>query len=784
MAVSTAQTGRTFGVRLRTLRESAGLSQEELAERAHLSSHAVSALERGTRTRPYPHTVRALADALSVSDEDRAALIAAVPSRRREKRAPVDAAPSARNQPLPRPATSMRGRDSELTALVERLRSRDERLVTLTGTGGVGKTRLALAVASTAEAGFDDGVFYVELAPVLDPDAVLPAIADAVDAGTPEHGLSTNAVVAQLRDQRVLLVLDNFEHLLAASSQVATLIESLPGLTVLVTSRAPLRVRGEVEVLVEPLGIPQSSTAAADLRGSPAVDLFLERAAAVSPGWGMTDADAGHVAAICVRLAGIPLALELAAARARFLDPASLAARLDDVALDGARDLPARQRTMTATLDWSHGLLGPDEQALLRLLSVFAGGVRLDDLEAVAARAGTVDPDNVLRLLQALSEQSLVVSSPSDVPTRHRLLEPVAQYARARLVDAGEEDGVICAHAEHFLSLAEEAAPQYQRAAQVAWIARIDAEHPNVSAAIERSLAAGRINDAARFGWALWLYWWLRGHLVHGRRLMEATLAHDVDPALRGQADLAAATMCFALDDIDASRAWWIAAEADALGDPLTMTNSVAGQGLAALASGDVAGAGALFERALPYAEQAGDAGEWTWALTHSWLGTVAMLSGDQERAAEHLEQGLASARRRGDRLAIYVALYNLSQVEISRGRHEVARSHLAEGMQLSLETGDHANLAYFLESQAVLEAADGTHARVPLLLGAAQGIREAIGSRGYGYYRPDPAAPLQVADQARTHLGADRFDDALDLGRSMTPEDAARLARGDRRQS
>ena len=300
MDVSTAQNATTFGERLRALREAAGLSQEELAERAQLSSHAVSALERGTRTRPYPHTIRALADALSVSDDDRAALIAAVPSRRRDKPEPVDAAPSGRVRPLPRPATSLRGRDKDVSGLVQRLRDGNDRLVTLTGTGGVGKTRLALAVAAAAEPAFDDGAVYVELAPLLDADAVLPAIADAVDAGTPEHGLPMNAVAAQLRDQRLLLVLDNFEHLLAAAPQVAVLIESLPRLTVLVTSRAPLRVRGEVEVLVEPLSIPSHDASGPDEDGSAAVELFLERAAAVSPGWGTSDTDGAHVADICV----------------------------------------------------------------------------------------------------------------------------------------------------------------------------------------------------------------------------------------------------------------------------------------------------------------------------------------------------------------------------------------------------------------------------------------------------------------------------------------------------
>ncbi len=771
--MSTAGQG-SFGSRLRLLRESAGLSQEELAERAGLSSHAVSALERGTRTRPYPHTVRALADALGASDEDRSALVAAVPARSRATRA-ADAA-HGRSRELPVPPTTLLGRDADVVRVGEMVRG--HRLVTLTGTGGVGKTRLALAVGAGLRDRFADGVAYVELAPLLDPDAVLPAIADAVDAApTPDRDPAA-AVVEQLRGRQLLLVLDNVEHLIGVAPRVAGLIEATPGLTVLATSRAPLRVRGEVEVAVEPLGLPVDDEPADS--ESPAVRLLLERAGSVSPGWGSASGDAAAVAAICVRLAGIPLAIELAAARCRLLDPRTLLERLDEAMLAGGRDHPERQRTMRATLDWSYGLLTPEEQALLRLLSVFVGGFRLDDLERVVELYGGIGPNDVLCVLEALAEQSLVTTeTTTGGGPRHRLLEPVAQYARARLDDAGEGERANSAHAAYFLNLAEDNGPRYRDGGQVDALARIDAEHPNLTAAIERVLAAGDAASAGRFCWALWMYWWLRGHHVHGRRLSEAALAGDLPPDVRPRAELAAATMSFAMDDVPAARVHWLAAEEHAGDDHVSVANAVAGVGLSALAVGDLAEAAECFVRALPAAEAGGADGEWTAGLSLIWLGTVALLNGDPDGAVEHIERGLVLARRRGDRLSVYIALYNLSQVELTRRANDRARRHLEEGMRLSLETGDLANLAYLLDATAVLEAADGTHARVPLLLGAAQGIRETIGSRGYGYYRPDPDAMAAAEAEARSHLGSDRYDDALDVGRGRRPEEAVALALG-----
>ena len=488
--------------------------------------------------------------------------------------------------------------------------------------------------------------------------------------------------------------------------------------------------------------------------------------------------DRPAVVGLCVRLAGIPLALELAAARARLLEPDELLDRLDLALLTGARDLPERQRSLRATLDWSHGLLTAAEQRLLRLLSVFVDGFRLEDVEGVVALTGGLEGSEALGALEGLVEQSLVVSSPVDAGgSRHRLLEPVARYARDRLQESGESRSTTAAHARHFRDVAETLAPRYRDGGQIDALARVDREHRNLTAAVERSLAEGDATTAARLTWALWMYWWLRGHLTLGRRLAESALAHELPPGVLPRAELAAATMAFALDDVAAAKAWWSSALAHAGDDPVTRANAVAGEGLVALARADLATAAERFELALPIAERAGADGEWTRALSLIWLGTVRLLEGDAGGAVAHIEQGLASARERGDRLTSYIALYNLSQVEMERGDHARAREHLEEGVRLSRETGDLANLAYLLDATAVLEAARGAHARVPLLLGAAQAIRETIGARGYGYYRPDPAATQGAAREARQVLGAEPYDDAVDLGRRLSPEDASELA-------
>ncbi len=789
-----ARAARTpLGDRLRALRQAAGLTQEELAERAGVTAHAVSALERGTRTRPHPHTLRSLARALHTSDRDLALLRAAVTPPEPPALATVSAdAGSASQVPavssacwgqpsaLPAPPTVLVGRAREVATLTEILRRADTPLVTLTGPGGVGKTRLAVAVAHALADGFPDGVSFVPLAALSTPVLVMPTVGRALGIADLDSVDAQAAVAEHLRPLRHLLVLDNFEHLATAAPQVVALATACPSLAVLVTSRAALRVRGETEFPVQPLALPaEGRPGVAAVLASPAGALFLARARAVRPGFAVTDDNVAAVTAVCRRLAGIPLALELAAARLRYLEPEVLLARLDDaMARDGARDLPARQRTMRATIDWSYQLLDPAEQQLFRRLSVFTGGFTLEAAEHVGT-CRLLDGPQVLGLLESLVEQSLVAVHHHDGHLRYGLLEPIAQYARDLLDRAGEAAEADGAHAEFYLGLAEWAAPGYQRSEQLDRLARMDPETANTALAIERSLDHGDAVTAGRMCWALWLFWWLRGHLLLGRRLSETALANERLPdTARARVLAAAGAMAFALGDNPAAgRLWQQAFDlGQAVGDRVVAAHTLPGVGVVALAQGDLAAAETALTRALSLAADTGAEAEWPGDLTRIWLGTVRMLGGDPVGAVSCIERGLASARRRGDRLTSYIALYNLSQAALAQGDHVRARTYLSEGIELSHQTRDAANLAYFFELLAVA-AVDDQAPGVATLLGAAQSMREIAGAEVYGYYRPDQALTEAAAGRARAVLGADGYDDHVDAGRALDLDAAVAYA-------
>jgi predicted ATPase len=568
----------------------------------------------------------------------------------------------------------------------------------------------------------------------------------------------------------------------------------------------------ETEFPVQPLALPtERDPGVAALAASPAGALFTARARAVSPGFAVTGDNVAAVAAICRRLAGIPLAIELAAARLRYLEPEILLARLDDaMARDGARDLPARQRTMRATIDWSYQLLDPAEQQLFRRLSVFTGGFTLDAAEHVGACPSPdqiSDGADVLGRLEALVEQSLVLVTRDGGRLRYGMLEPIAQYAGDLLDRTEEAPQVHAAHATYYLHLAERAAPHYRQAEQLDWLARMDPETANTTLAIERSLDHHDSVTAARLCWALWLFWWLRGHLLLGRRLTDATLAHEhLHGATRARTLAAAGAMGFALGDTSAAGRLWEQAFDLAIdvGDRTAAAHSLPSIGIVALATGDLRAAEATLTRALALAADVGTEAEWAAGLAHIWLGTVRMLRGDPVAAIGSIEHGLASARRRGDRLTSYIALYNLAQAALTQGDRQRARGHLHEGIKLSQQTRDVANLAYFFELLAVVDAAppadpvavgpadraiddaghehvhDTAHmeaARVATLLGAAQTLREAAGAAVYGYYRPDEALTRQAAGHARATLGDDGYDDLVDSGRALDLDDAVAYA-------
>jgi predicted ATPase/DNA-binding XRE family transcriptional regulator len=775
----TASHDPSFGARLRRLREVAGLTQEELAERAGLSAKGISDLERGARRRPRPHTVRALADALELSENERAALVAAVPKRG----GATQAAPVVTEDTLPTPPAPLVGRERELEEVTGFLRRREVRLLTLTGTGGVGKTRLALEAAQDARELFPDGVAFVALAPLNDAEFVVPSVVRSFGLRETAGQSPREALRAHLQAKRLLLTLDNFEHLLEAAPEVLWLIETCPNLTVLVTSRAPLRVGGEQEYPVPPLELPVTTRdpSVEEVLGSPSGRLFVERARAASPTFSLTEANAAPVASICWRLAGLPLALELAAAKVRFLSPSILLARLDRaLSTSWSRNVADRQRTMRATLDWSHDLLNQPEQALFRRLAVFAGGFTLEAAEAVGPTGGAAVED-VLGLLGALVEQSLVAAESggegAEEP-RYGMLEPVRQYALEKLEESSEANVARRSHTAFFLDLAEQAYPKLRGPHQAKWLDRLEREHGNLRAAMGWALSAGETETATRLGWALWVFWWLRGYQREGRRWMEVLLEYDVPANLRAIALAVVGTMDYTQGNYESSESHLqeSLALARRVGDKVRAAHAGYILGLLALNGQDLEAARLRLEEALSLYLEIGGDGQMV-SSVRSHLGVLLLIQGDLDRAAVMMEEGLALARKLGDRLGINNALYLLAQVAQAKGDHDLAGRRFEEGVRLSEEMGDRVNLGYFLEGLAVVVGVRGEAKRSARLFGAAEASLRAVEAPVYDYYEPNRSLYERIKATVRSRLSEATFEEVRAEGQAMTFEQAVDCA-------
>ncbi len=687
---------------------------------------------------------------------------------------------------LPLELTSFIGREREVAG-VKRLLS-DRRLLTLCGPGGSGKTRLALAVAQDLVESFEGGVWWVELAPVSDPDLVPQAVAQAL--GVPEApDLSpTEALAGHLGNKKTFLGLDNCEHLVEECAMLAdALLRSCHSLRILTTSREPLRTAGETNFMVPSLSVPDPGRlpSTAELAGYEAVGLFVERARDVDSGFALAEGNASAVARLCDELDGIPLAIELAAARTRVLSVEQILQKLENplrLLTAGSRTAAARHQTLRATLRWSYELLDEQERELFERLSVFAGGWDMEAAEVVGA-GGPVEEGRVLDLLSALVDKSLVVVEPSPLDAgalRYGMLEPIRQYALERLLEDGEAEETRRRHAAFFLSLAEEARPKIR--AELEWLRRLDQENGNLRGAISWSLAADDIATAARLGWALWVYWWNRNRQPEGRRWLETILLRKekLPPRLRARATAACGAMAYGQGDIEATERYMeeiLELSRGAGRDANAEGIAHAGAGLWATARGDLEAAKNHLEEALLLLREAGDDAIAT--QTRIWMGTVLLLQGDREGARGMFEEVLALGRSMGDRWIICNVLFNLAQLALVEGDYDTAFSRFAEGIAPSQETGDRGNIAYILEGLGIVAGARGEAERAARLLGASEAMISAIGLRGHTYYQPDRALYDQITAGVSSAMGDEAYGAALEEGRKMTPEKAVEYALG-----
>jgi predicted ATPase/class 3 adenylate cyclase len=691
---------------------------------------------------------------------------------------------------LPQQVTSFIGREKELVeikALLER-----SRLVTLTGSGGCGKTRLALQAAADLLDVSGDGVWLVELASLTDPGLVPRTVAGPLGVSEEPGEDLTQALADALKAKRLLLVLDNCEHLLDASARLAdALLRGCPHVLLLATSREGMGISGELTYQVPSLSLPDPKRDATPeaLVHFEAVRLFIERALFHQPQFAVTSQNAPALASVCHRLDGIPLAIELAAARVRNLTVEEVNQKLDQrfrLLTGGSRTALPRQQTLRSLIDWSYDLLNEPEKALFRRLSVFCGGWTLESAEQVCA-GGLVEEWEVLDLLTSLSDKSLVAAEEREGRTRYRLLETVRQYARDRLLDSGEGGSVRARHRDRFLTLAEEIQPRLTGPEQGRWYSVLEEEHDNLRTALtfcvdelegyEGEQDPGHEEKGLRLAGALQWFWLTRGHLREGRERLDELLSH---PATRRRTKArafalnGAGLLAFQLGDAGAARALHeeslsIRRE---LGDKRGIAGSLNNLGIVARGRGDYETARSLYEEALSINREMGNRAWESYNLAN--LGIVAQARGDVASARSLQEQSLAIKRELGDRRGIALSLHAIGLSAYEQGEYASARALLRESLGLCHEVGDPWCMAAAFRSLGEALAAIGDWTRAAQLWGVADRLQETVGIREAP---GDPVSYEARLAETRAALGDAAFDAAWEEGRAMPLEQAAGLA-------
>ena len=792
----------SFAVLLRTFRVAAGLSQEALAVRAGLSTRAISDLERGVRRAPYRESVRMLADALDLSPAERGELETSI-VRSRGPRAGTHSLGS----PLPAMGTPLIGRDQEIASTLHRIQQERSRLVTLTGPPGIGKTRLALGIAAEVARDRPDEVVFVELAPLRDPRLVATSILQALGLSEVGERPALDRLKDVLASRRALLVLDNFEQVVEAAPLVGELLESAPELSVLVTSRVALHLRGEQELPVSPLAVARPSARAGKMLwmpsadDSPAVALFVARALAVHPDFEISADSLAAVAEVCHRLDGLPLAIELAAARSKVLNPQAILVRLEhrlDLLTGGPRDAPARHQTLRLAIAWSYDLLPERERIFFRRLGVFVGGFTVD--EAARLCTGMNDSGNdALDRISTLVEHSLVrMDVDANGEPRFSMLETLREFAIEQLADAGELQELRARHAGHVLTLAEDAEPHLFGGHRGIWIRRLNAEQDNIRQSLGWALEQDDPILGLQLVGALWL-WFQRRLLREGRWLADQLLAHpggtrptvaranalfvaghfawlqgDV-PSMRNCLEESAAILRELDDEAglgrvlpflglaigdDPARAALLATEGVALGRATDRTWDLAmaliNQGrIAATWGNDNAARAALVEGADLF-RMLGD--QWLLALALTSMGSISYRAGDFADARSRFEEALARFLEIEDRRNTAQAMTNLGFAILAEGDAEQARRIFAQSLAFGQEHGDLFNLPACLRGIGAalactdnpirgarfVSAADRRTAET----GAARWPAERLGGPGTGFDFGDPARDGTIEDR------------------------------------
>jgi predicted ATPase len=658
------------------------------------------------------------------------------------------------NTNLPLPRSPLVGREHELAQLRSRLLDDEVRLLTLTGPPGTGKTRLAVAIGLELIDVFSNGVFFVGLAPVVDPALVAPTIAQAL--GVTERGGQPllDLLCEDLAEKSLLLLVDNFEHLLEAAPVLSELLAAAPNLTVLATSRERLHLTGEHDFPLAPLVEKE------------ALDLFAARAQAAEPSFAL-DGNRPVVLEICRRLDGLPLAIELAAARVRVLSPAGLLVRLEQrlpLLTGGARDVPERQRTLRATIEWSYELLEPEEQELFARLAVFAGGCPLEAAEEVC--------EAELDTICSLVDKSLLRQSAD----RFWMLETIREFAGEQLAASGDEEVLRERHAAYFANTVEQAVPHLKRHQERMWLDRLEADHANIRDALDWLIRTD-LQTAARTAAGLRHFWYVRGYLEEGRGRIEAIVAAPgaatIDPSALASALHCAGQLAWARGDYAAARgsfdralATYDVGDASSTADQLVMT------GLLTLSLGDPKAGRALLEEALELSQRAGDARGIANATVNAGYG--ALIEGEVTRAETLLAEALAGFRSLGDTEGIVVATFNLGLAALLVGRVADARASIRESLQTSHAVGLELGVAHSLLAFAAIAIREGELARAASLVGAADMILERLGAALEPFERRIRDETWQAI---QTTLGRPDAEAAAAKGRSLSLDEAVAYA-------